>query len=535
MRLTILFILFLLFYPIQGLIAQIDFQKIEYENLYSKLKSVNSDSLLLKHKKRKLKSLSEGDTLTAIEHIVDMSDIHATTGNYSQSYDGYWEALIYSNAISDSTHLDKVYRKLGMLYSIFRRSEKAEKYFDLSLSISKNHPASSINRYTTLNDTYYLIASHNREQGNYGLSEKYLDSCRIMSSKFSKESKLPFLEAEQGYIYYHTGKLDDALDLLLPNENYFMSKKPNYLVIFYSFLGDTYFKKGDFTRSETYYLKSLEFSEKYKSHRNYIPNLYQKLGDLYIKMNKMNLAYKNLQISKDLTDELFGARSKNNSDILEIKDTYRLEREHQKKILEASKLNELEQRQKILFLRNMVLSISIASLIIISSVIVWYLYKRRKTENLLYTNKQKLSEEKNEEILNIKNKELTASALQLIQKDELILEIKDKATNLEDSDKKVINQILTKIKINKNQDWTEFNARFTSVNKLFYKTLSEKYPELTQRDHKLCALIKLNFTSKRISQLLGISMESVNTSRYRLRKKMYLKTTDNLSQVIARL
>ena len=117
-----------------------------------------------------------------------------------------------------------------------------------------------------------------------------------------------------------------------------------------------------------------------------------------------------------------------------------------------------------------------------------------------------------------------------------MLEIKNTLLSLKKSDNnKTLDEILNKIKINSKQDWNEFNIRFTSVNKDFYKTLSEKFPELTQRDHKLCALIKLNFTSKEISQLLGISMESVNTSRYRLRKKMQLSKTDNLTEYIARL
>ena len=85
------------------------------------------------------------------------------------------------------------------------------------------------------------------------------------------------------------------------------------------------------------------------------------------------------------------------------------------------------------------------------------------------------------------------------------------------------------------QDWQEFNARFISVNKSFYTTLNERYPALTYKDHKLCALIKLNFSSKEISLLLGISMESVNTARYRLRKKMGLNKDEDLSDIILKI
>ncbi|MFW2376918.1 MAG: helix-turn-helix transcriptional regulator, partial [Cellulophaga baltica] len=79
----------------------------------------------------------------------------------------------------------------------------------------------------------------------------------------------------------------------------------------------------------------------------------------------------------------------------------------------------------------------------------------------------------------------------------------------------------------------EFEARFTAINQSFYKNLKDTYPSLSQTDLKLCALVKLNFSSKEMSSLLGISIESVHTSRYRLRKKLNLERNDNLTEFIA--
>ncbi|MEM6380985.1 MAG: helix-turn-helix transcriptional regulator, partial [Bacteroidota bacterium] len=67
----------------------------------------------------------------------------------------------------------------------------------------------------------------------------------------------------------------------------------------------------------------------------------------------------------------------------------------------------------------------------------------------------------------------------------------------------------------------------------FYRHLKEKFPKLTQGDLKLCALIKLNFSSKDVAKLMGISVESVHTTRYRLRKKLGLQREDNLTEYIA--
>lgn len=492
------------------------------------------DSLLLKFENDKRQNSLKNDTLNVIKSLIKISEIHSTRGNYSKSYDGYWDALILSNSMTDSTHISKIYRRLGTLYSIFRKEKKAEFYYNESLRITKQFLKPSAKKTKSLGDTYYIIASHNREQGNYGISEQYLDSCRIAFNQLSL-TNFPFVDAEQAYIYYYQGKYEQALNLLLINQEYFKNKYPQYLVIFYSFLGEIYFKIEQFKKSENYYLKALDANKSYQSHSNYIPDLYKKLSRLYYKINQKDLAYQNLQKSKELSEELFSFRSRTNSDILEIKDAFRIENEHQKKLLEKSRLNKLEQQQKTLFFKNIALTVSIVSIILVFIILFWNLYSRRKSEKKEFLERQKLNKEKSAEILAIKNKELTSSALQILQKDVLISEIKNILEPLKRSNQSEIKEVLTKIKINKSFDWSEFNARFTSVNKGFYNTLTENYPELTRKDRRLCALIKLNFSSKEIAQILGISPQSVNTSRYRLRKKLRLLNDENLFKVISNI
>ncbi|MEM6829932.1 MAG: tetratricopeptide repeat protein, partial [Bacteroidota bacterium] len=70
--------------------------------------------------------------------------------------------------------------------------------------------------------------------------------------------------------------------------------------------------------------------------------------------------------------------------------------------------------------------------------------------------------------------------------------------------------------------------RFTAVNKDFFERLKHQFPNLQPYDLKICALIKLNFSGKEMARLLGITPESANTSRYRLRKRLGLKKEENL-------
>ena len=66
----------------------------------------------------------------------------------------------------------------------------------------------------------------------------------------------------------------------------------------------------------------------------------------------------------------------------------------------------------------------------------------------------------------------------------------------------------------------------------FFKTLKERYPELTPNDLRLCSYLRMNFTTKEIAQMLNISTRGVEISRHRLRKKLKLKPEDNLFEFL---
>ncbi len=64
--------------------------------------------------------------------------------------------------------------------------------------------------------------------------------------------------------------------------------------------------------------------------------------------------------------------------------------------------------------------------------------------------------------------------------------------------------------------------------KNFEKQLLLKFPYLTAHDLKICSFLIQNYSSKEIAEELNITPGSVNTARYRLRKKMNLPKEINL-------
>lgn len=138
-----------------------------------------------------------------------------------------------------------------------------------------------------------------------------------------------------------------------------------------------------------------------------------------------------------------------------------------------------------------------------------------------------------------KDKELANNTMQMIQKSNSLISIKKELSKLskEVSDKNVshhINHLIRKInrEIDTDNQWEVFESHFESVHEEFLKRLKSEFPDLTPREMKLCAYLRLNISSKEIATLMNISTRGVEISRYRLRKKLKLPHETNLTEFI---
>lgn len=142
----------------------------------------------------------------------------------------------------------------------------------------------------------------------------------------------------------------------------------------------------------------------------------------------------------------------------------------------------------------------------------------------------KLQNEKLEQEVLLKKKELANTSMHLMEKSDTLTKIKERVSRLnsETNDIKSITDLIKDAeKINAN--WEVFAAHFDELNDDFLNKLKKQYPQLTTSDLKVCAYIKLNLTTKEISQLLNITVRGVEVSRYRIRKKIGLPTEQSLS------
>ena len=216
-------------------------------------------------------------------------------------------------------------------------------------------------------------------------------------------------------------------------------------------------------------------------------------------------------IEEDRIQDLL-LKSKTNTDIV-IKDG-------QIKLLnEQAKVDALNAEVK----RNTIVALVIV-VILLSVIIV--LFSRKKKKELAL----------NEAELKLKNQKLVSLSLQINQKNQTLHDFEKSLEENQDSvdDPILLNSIKRSLKksLQIDEDWKNFEIFFNDLHEGFYDKLKEDYPELSSSELKICSLSKLRFSLKEIAQTLFLSVDSVKSARYRIRKKLNISTEVDLADFL---
>lgn len=149
-----------------------------------------------------------------------------------------------------------------------------------------------------------------------------------------------------------------------------------------------------------------------------------------------------------------------------------------------------------------------------------------------------LKNSKLESEVKAKSRELTQIAYVNLNKNKILKKIRDKIVKIQESPnsrshdsnymdlKRLVEYYIT------DKESKIFKINFDKSHQEFYERLSKQYPSLTSKDLRLCAYLKMNLSSKEIAPLLGISPQSVDVNRHKLRKKLQLDPESNLTNFL---
>ncbi len=510
---------------------------IENNTNLQDIKKRNNDAFIKKtidtYKEEILKYSEEKDTIPLIENHIKLSNFYAHIADYGNAYNGYWEALILADKTKNKFFRARVHQALGWLYIFYHKDQKALENFTASLKLDKQLVRDENIHPNYLISDYFALANYERKKKDFLTTRKYLDSCARLEKKLGIVNH--YVQCERAYLDANAGKYDLALNKLNTARSHFEKENPAYLIVIDYLLGNTFEFQGNTEEAIKHYHRSLDLTNKHYQHLNYRLFNHNTLGKLYSQEKNYELAFHHAVLGQEMQEEIYGVKSLNSEVIFEINDKYRIQKEKEKGLIKEQLIELLKKDQRLGQLKTILLIVTILSLITIGYFVIKNIKQKHLEEKQKIQTLRDVERKDAERVLALKNKELTSSALQLIEKEEFIKKLKENVhtTTSSNSNIKVINQMIKSVESSTSNKWEEFEARFTSINQNFYKNLKNRFPGLSQKDLKVCALIKLNFSSKDMASLLGISVESVHTSRYRLRKKLNLERSENLSDFIA--
>jgi tetratricopeptide (TPR) repeat protein len=528
-------------------------------------------------------ALALNDKIGMGDSFMDLGIYHWVKGNYADAIHAYDTAIQFFRQLNKPDKVAVTFSNLGMVYSGLGDYPKAINYFLESLRLMEglsiiSKQASTYNSLGVAYKAYGKIddafVAYNRslelfKEANNQLSVAgaYTNIGNVYSIKGDREKALQYqlkglhifdsLQSFKGQatcynnisdIYIATGKVEEALEHSL--HAYEISHKQGFFsneVVALSGLAIIHSKLGKFKESEKYYLQGIAIAKE-RNFRSELVNLYKGISNCYKQLNKKDEALAYFEQHAALKDSLFNQKTL--TTVANLQTAYELERK------EAS-IQLLKKDSEIAKLAsNRIILISIGLLLIAALVVARQRLKIKK-DRVLMEHRDKLHEtqqaltklelsnsiQKENELLKeleYKNKSLTTYALSIVQKNEMMEEVRNsvevilKAPDNQAEQFKRLSRLVD-YSFTLDKDWEDFKLYFEDVHQDFFTRLSERYPDLTGADFKLCALVRLNLNMKQAAAILRISPDSVKVARHRLRKKFNMNTEENLTSFIASL
>ncbi|KXX68172.1 LuxR C-terminal-related transcriptional regulator [Flammeovirga sp. SJP92] len=149
----------------------------------------------------------------------------------------------------------------------------------------------------------------------------------------------------------------------------------------------------------------------------------------------------------------------------------------------------------------------------------------------LTSEKEQIEQQNSKEIIALKEEQLMKYMEIINHKDAFLLKVQSGLDKMKTSEAKKWSQWIDD-EINKEKKDLLFHQLFSEIQQDFIKSITEQYPSLTANDIRILSFIRINLSSKEIADLMNITPRSLDTSRYRLRKKLNLEQGVDLHKFI---
>lgn len=195
--------------------------------------------------------------------------------------------------------------------------------------------------------------------------------------------------------------------------------------------------------------------------------------------------------------------------------------------------NRVSTKNEVLSNSNYILKISlfiIAILFFLLLIAIYYIIENSKINIKKHSDKILVLKENALE----KEKEMIFLSSKLLNNKQYFKEIKADLKGIKTEDKSTVRSIISEIddNLDNQEDWETLKKHFHAVYEGFYDRLLKLHPLLSETDLRHCMFIKLHLQTKEIARVLLIDPRSVQTTRYRIKKKMNLDEDTDLREYL---
>jgi len=472
---------------------------------------------------------------------IDIGNIYFAQGLYGKAEESYQESFNNFSALTESEDIlinprrrsDRLQgmavckNNLAMIAEEKGDYDKAQQFFIEGLGYRRTRM-----QFNDLAHSYLHLANLGLAKNDFSMVTAYCDSAELMVSKLFNTDIQQFGASEEN--------------------------KNRYLGMSKQFQAELYFKKGNksqmydlFKQAEAYYEDlPIELTE-----------LLQKRANLSIDLNDLEAAI--LSIDKGLKIAEDQGLSRQKEQFLETKMAVLKENGDEEGMLKTNEQLLLINQEKVSSQnRNLLINMELREqlrkneeaikeaneqrrqLIILALVglIIFVLIASTIRNQYITAEQQKIIAEQSKLVAELELKtaerELRYVSTSIIEKNEMIESIKKDINYaskfLSDSDSKyLLNPLRSKLKdATGSTDWDEFQKHFNKSYPGFLEKLASLNKSLTIPDLRICAYLRSGQTTKEIAQMTGLSVRSIESRRYRLRKKLDLKRDTSLHTFI---
>lgn len=488
--------------------------------------------------------------------LVNMSINLIAKGDLVSASRQLYETINIAEEMKDSLLLAKSYGNLAYVNRMLGGLPQAHRYYRMALSINEkmkdetgkwvnllnlsgiqNDLNETENALKTINEAH-LIATNNKDSVQIGICYANIGNILKNSDKqkalnyLTKSLGMPQREPRQkistlnsiGEIYMQLNQSEKAFAALkkaqaLADKN----KLPGITAEVSESLGRYYLSVYDFPKAIESTQNALVIAKRIKYNKVAI-EAYKTLSEIYARKGDYQNAYLSQAQHKALNDSVYNEKNYAKIALLENEYSFAKEREYYEFEQTKGKLQISKQKQLI-----GLLAIICLLLIALFSFLIHF---SRLKKNMLALELKNSNDE-----LEQNRKEMVLAQLKLIRDTErdaytikILEEIKD---TVEGNEAKKIGSLVGNYKHEALQyNWKELETIFSKVNPEFHDEINKRFPDLTPNERKLCVFLKLNLSNKDIALITFQNEEALKKARLRLRKKLGIERSENLTSFI---